>query len=87
MAETVKISPEELQQIKDLQTQYNRAVFELGSIEAQLQGFVKKLEEDKANTLEGIKKLNLQEQDLVEGLQSKYGAGNLNIETGEIVPV
>jgi hypothetical protein len=82
-----QLTPEELKQITDLQTQYNRAVFELGSVEAQLNGIVKKLEEDKTNTLESIKKLNSQEQDLIEALQAKYGAGSLNIETGEIVPV
>ena len=36
MSEVKQLTTEELQSIKDLQAQYNKYVFELGSAEAQL---------------------------------------------------
>jgi hypothetical protein len=78
-----QLTTEELQQIKDLQSQYNKNVFELGSIEAQLQG----LTLTKTEALASLSQLGELEKQLVEGLQTKYGAGNIDIQTGEITPV
>ena len=36
MSEVKKLTEEEVAQIKEMQAQYNKFVFELGSIEAQL---------------------------------------------------
>ena len=83
------LTAEELQQIKDLQQQYNKFVFELGSIEAQLQNILANkslVETEKDNVLEDIKKLGDRERELISGLQTKYGVGNIDIETGEITP-
>jgi hypothetical protein len=89
MAENQVLTAEELQSIKDLQQQYNKLVFDLGSVEAQLQNNLlnqKLIETEKANTLSDIQKLGEKEKELVTTLQEKYGAGNINIETGEITP-
>lgn len=90
MSDVKQLTTEELQQIKDMQQQYNKFVFELGSIEAQLQNILltkDAIETDKSSTLEDIKKLSEREKELINTLQAKYGAGNINIETGEIIPV
>jgi len=90
MSEVKKLTPEELQQIKDMQAQYNKFVFELGSVEAQLQNVIatkELIETEKSNVLEDIKKLGEREKELVNGLQAKYGTGNIDIETGEITPM
>lgn len=84
-----QLTPEELQTIKEMQAQYNKSIFELGSIEAQLQNVYATetaLETEKNNILEDIKKLSEREKDVVNNLQSKYGVGNIDIETGEITP-
>jgi hypothetical protein len=89
MSEVKKLTEEEITQIKEMQVQYNKFVFELGSVEAQLQNTYKAetlLETEKNNILNDIIKLNEREKELVETLQSKYGTGNINIETGEITP-
>ena len=89
MSEVKKLTPEELQTIKDMQAQYNKLVFELGSIEAQLQNVLSTktmIETEKDNVLEDIKKLSEREKEVVVDLQSKYGIGNIDIETGEITP-
>jgi uncharacterized coiled-coil DUF342 family protein len=89
MSETKQLTTEELQSIKDLQAQYNKYVFELGSAEAQLQNVIatkKVIETEKDNILEDISKLGAKEKEVVTALQEKYGVGNINPETGEITP-
>ena len=90
MSEIKQLTPEELSQIKEMQQQYNKFVFELGSVEAQLQNVLatkELIETEKSNVLEDIKKLGEREKELVNGLQAKYGTGNIDIETGEITPM
>lgn len=85
-----QLTTEELASIKDLQTQYNRFVFDLGSLEAQLQNLLlnkKLVEDEKTNVLSDIQKLGEKEKELVTLLQEKYGTGDINIETGEITPL
>jgi len=88
MSESVKqLTAEELQSIKDLQQQYNKFVFELGSIEAQLQALLAqktRIETEKDNIISDINKLGDREREVVTALQEKYGVGNINPETGEI---
>ena len=87
--EVKKLTEEELQSIKGLQQQYNQFVFELGSIEAQLQNNIANrvfIETEKANVLEDIKKLGEREKEVISGLQAKYGVGNIDAQTGEITP-
>jgi chromosome segregation ATPase len=89
MSETKQLTPEELQQIKELQQQYNKFVFELGSVEAQLQNLLVNktlIETEKSNVLEDIKKLGEREKEVISTLQSKYGVGNIDPETGVITP-
>ena len=72
-----------------MQAQYNKFVFELGSIEAQLNeiaNYRMSMETEKNNTLDDIKSLTAREKELLASLQEKYGVGNINIETGEITP-
>lgn len=90
MSEVKKLTTEELEQIKEMQQQYNKFVFELGSVEAQLQNVIatkEMIETEKGNVLEDIKKLGEREKELISTLQAKYGAGSINPETGEITPL
>lgn len=88
MSESIKqLTAEELQSIKDLQQQYNKFVFELGSIEAQLQALLTqkvRIETEKDNIVSDIAKLGDREREVVTALQEKYGVGSINPETGEI---
>ena len=87
MSDVKKLTEEELQQIKEMQSTYNKFVFELGSIEAQIQNLLSAkaaAETEKNNILGDIKKLGERERELVTTLQEKYGQGSIDIETGEI---
>jgi len=88
--ETKQLTPEELQSISELQQQYNKFVFELGNLEAQLQGLLQQktlLETEKTGIMGDIKTLGIKEKELVTTLQEKYGTGNINPQTGEITPL
>lgn len=90
MSEVKKLTEEEVAQIKEMQAQYNKFVFELGSIEAQLAEMANHknvMETEKSNVLNDIKSLTVREKELLITLQEKYGVGNINIETGEITPL
>lgn len=88
--ENLKLTQEEIDAIKQLQSQYNKNIFELGSVEAQLQlltAQIKSLESEKNNVLSDLNKIGDKEKELVDSLQEKYGAGNIDLETGEITPL
>jgi hypothetical protein len=89
MSEVKKLTEEEIEQIKELQKQYNKFVFDLGSIEAQLSEVALHritLETEKNNVLGDLRSLTSREKELLSTLQEKYGVGNINIETGEVTP-
>jgi oligoribonuclease NrnB/cAMP/cGMP phosphodiesterase (DHH superfamily) len=84
-----KLTQEEIQQIKELQTKYNQTILEIGASEAQLiifQENIEKLTEAKKGLVSDLKTIEQKESELVKSLQEKYGQGNINIETGEITP-
>jgi hypothetical protein len=85
-----KLTQEELQSIKDLQSKYNQSIFEIGASEAQLIVFqenIEKLIEAKKGLVSDLKTIEQKEAELINSLQEKYGQGNINIETGEITPI
>ena len=84
-----KLTTEELQSIKDLQSKYNQTIFEIGVAEAQriaLNEQIEKLQSNKTALVNDLATIEKQESDLVTSLQTKYGNGAINPETGEITP-
>ena len=87
---SLKLTAEELQQIKDLQSKYNQAIFEIGASEAQLIAFqqgIEKLQQAKKDLVSNLTTIEQKESELTKSLQEKYGIGNINPETGEITPI
>jgi hypothetical protein len=82
-----QLTPEELASVKDLQSKYNQTVFEIGVAETQILTFEKqitKLRDDKAGLLKDLETIEQKEAALVATLQTVYGNGAINPETGEI---
>ncbi len=82
-----QLTPEELQSVKDLQSKYNQTVFEIGVAETQILTFEKqitKLRDDKAGLIKDLETIEQKEAALVATLQTVYGNGAINPETGEI---
>lgn len=74
MSQTIKLQEEELQQIQENQNQTQQLIFNLGQLEVQKVNVITQLREsqEKVNTL-------------AKELQGKYGEGEINLETGEII--
>ena len=68
-----QLTPEEIQQIKNLQDQVQQVTLQLGTIE------VKKIQ-----LKDSILKLQQQEEQLAKSLSDKYGNGTLDIDTGKL---
>ena len=87
MPEVKKMSPEEINEIKSLQSRYNQTIFEIGASEAQLLVFqeqITKLSEIKKGLVADLKSIEAKEMELTNKLTEKYGEGKIDIENGEI---
>ena len=76
---TQKLTSEELEKLKNFQTQNNQITNSLGQIEIQKQV----LESQKIDILQQLSKFQEESSELSKELQEKYGNGNIDIETGE----
>jgi hypothetical protein len=84
-----QLTTEELESIKTLQSKYNQTIFEIGVAEAQriaLNEQIEKLQSNKVALVNDLATIEKQESELITSLQSKYGNGAINPETGEITP-
>lgn len=80
--ENTKLSQDELQQLKDFQTESNNVTFTLGQIDIQRA----LLEGQRNEVLEKLAQLQEQNNTFAKTLQEKYGDGNIDLETGEFKP-
>jgi oligoribonuclease NrnB/cAMP/cGMP phosphodiesterase (DHH superfamily) len=85
-----QLTVEELKSIKDLQSQYNQSIFELGAAEAQLIAIeeqAEKIKKGKKGLVSDLVTIEQKESELIKSLQEKYGQGSINPETGEITSI
>ena len=68
-----QLTPEELQQVKDLQNQVQEVTMQLGTVEVR-----------KMQLKNVITSLQQQEEELAKTLSNKYGVGTLDIDTGKL---
>ena len=77
-----KLSEEELKTLKEFQEKNNKIVADLGTIELNIN--ILKGQKDKV--LEDFQKLQDEQNASAKELQDKYGAGNIDLESGEFTP-
>jgi esterase/lipase len=77
-----KLSEEELKALKEFQEKNNKIVADLGTIELNIN--ILKGQKDKV--LEDFQKLQDEHNVSAKELQDKYGAGNIDLESGEFTP-
>jgi hypothetical protein len=78
--ETKVLEQEEIQSIKDLQTQREQLMSDFGFIEMRIQ----ELELQKENLINLLVEIRNSEATLSNELQAKYGTGTINLDKGEI---
>lgn len=80
--ENQKLTQEELQTIAELQQKNNAVVSELGQIELTRMA----VEARRANAEAYLAELRKEEEEFGKELSDKYGAGSIDLESGEFVP-
>ena len=83
MADTVKFTEEELQEIKELQQLFNTVVYQAGQTQIEKLALDRKIALVESN-FDEVKK---RETELVSKLTTTYGQGKINLETGNFTPV
>ena len=78
-----KFTKEELQELQTMQNKVQELTFQFGRLQMSKLN-LKKSEEILKNKLDS---LNKEEKDIAKKLTEKYGKGNLDLETGEFIPV
>jgi hypothetical protein len=81
--ENTKLTQEQLQQISDIQNNYQAVAQELGNIE--LQKIALKARRQAAE--EFLTELQTQEKEVAIAIEQEYGKGSINLKTGEFTPV
>ncbi len=77
--ESVKLEQEEIQKLSKIQEHQQNFIVELGRLEYD----ITLLEFQKDKIQEEIEQLAQSSQDLAKELETKYGAGTINMEKGE----
>lgn len=89
MSDVTKFTEEELQNIAKLQAGYQQNIYALGQLDLEKIDLEQQLEQAKNNrnqVLENWKKLQEEEQNLLNTLSQKYGDGVLNLKDGTFKP-
>ena len=82
MAEPIKFSEQEINELKDLQSEYQKVIYSWGQLQVE-----RKILETKESEIESIyTSLNQKEKVLMDSLSTKYGDGSLNLENGTFTP-
>jgi len=80
--ENKKLTQEELEKIQELQQKNQALISELGQIELVRLS----VEQRRKNAEAFLETLRKEEEDLAKGLSDTYGAGSIDLQSGEFVP-
>ena len=89
MEQQIKFTEEELTGIKTIRDENTSLILEFGQNELEtynLNTRLKELETEKQNLQSKYHQLQQQERELVQNLNTKYGAGTVDIESGVFIP-
>lgn len=80
MENQTHLTPEELQEFKNIHQEYQNALFNVGLITIDLENLTK----EKNRLVEEIIKINDNRLEIVKKLGDKYGDRQVNLETGAL---
>ena len=88
--QVISIEKEDIDRIKKFRTDYADIVGKLGEVEVEILNTELVLENVKAvknNLADSFRKLRVDEKNLTEEFQKKYGNGEFDIEEGTFTPI
>ena len=83
MSEKIKLSKEELEQLRSFQVRNNNITIRLGQVDIQKAI----IEGQRSDLLDKLANLQEESNKVGKELQEKYGEGNIDLDAGEITPV
>jgi hypothetical protein len=83
MANPIKFTKEELEQLQQIQSNFQQITFAFGQLNVSQIA----LDERKSILTQSLANTRSQEAELAKSLTEKYGKGTLNIDTGEFTPI
>ena len=89
MADSIKFTDEELDNLKGLRTDNANIINQFGQVEMEkflTNQRLEQLDEAKTQLSIQLEKLQERERELVKQLNEKYGAGTVDVESGVFVP-
>ena len=82
MADPIKFTSDEIQEIQDVQSLYNTIVTQAGQVYLEDLALDKKKDQLESN----FEEIRNKESGIISSLTTKYGQGKINLETGEFLP-
>lgn len=87
--EPIKMLPEELNEIKELQNKINEKVFQFGNLyleKMQIDSMIKSVADKESSIQTSFQNLQKEENVLIEKILKKYGEGSLDLKAGTFIP-
>jgi len=84
-----KITEQEMVDLNQLRDQYSKTMFEIGQLQYEkyeLENQLKTIDSELAGLYEDILSNYKRQDDYLIKIREKYGEGNLDTQTGEILP-
>jgi len=88
MADAIKLSKEELEQINSFRNSINEVTFKIGDVELNkviLKNSLEEMEEEYNKLKQQFNQIKKSEKEFVSKLREKYGDGGINLESGEYI--
>lgn len=82
MTESIKFTDQEIVELKDLQSEYQKVIYSWGQL--QIERKILDAKEEEINSI--YDSLSQKEKALMDSLNQKYGNGTLNLENGTFTP-
>lgn len=89
MSENKKIEKVDIESIKELRQKSSELIVKFGEVELEfiyVENRKNELNTYKDSLMKELSELQESEKTLTTDMETKYGQGNLNLETGEFVP-
>jgi phage host-nuclease inhibitor protein Gam len=84
-----KITEQEMTELTQLREQYSKTIFEIGQLQYEkheLENQLKTIDNELTGLYGDITSNYQRQDDYLTKIREKYGEGNLDIQTGEILP-
>jgi len=88
--QVIGIEQSDIDRIKKFRTEYTEIISRLGEVEAEILNtelVLESIKSVKSDLSDSFRKLRIDEKNLTEEFQNKYGNGEFNIEEGTFTPI